>query len=72
MAGGSESWAMVNGERRMVPTGTTLLDLVRSLGLEPDRLAVELNREIVKRERWPATSVATGAVLEIVQFVGGG
>ena len=70
--GNSESWALVNGERRTVPSGVTLMDLVLSLGLEPDRLAVELDREIVKRERWPATSVPSGAMLEIVQFVGGG
>ncbi len=72
MTGKSESWAMVNGERRPVPAGATLVDLVVSLGLEPERVAVELDREIVKRDRWAATSVVAGAVVEIVQFVGGG
>lgn len=71
-ASSSESWAIVNGERRTVPDGATLLDLVLSLGLEPERLALELDREIVKRDRWGTTVVWAGSVVEIVQFVGGG
>ena len=62
----------INGERRAVEPGATLLDVVRSLGLEPERVAVELDREIVKRERWTETKVAGAAEIEIVQFVGGG
>ena len=63
---------VVNGEERTVPTGLSLVDLIRSLNLEPSRVAVELNREIVRREAWTETVVAGGARLEIVQFVGGG
>jgi len=63
---------VVNGEERAVPAGLSLVDLIRSLNLEPSRVAVELNREIVPREAWAATAVAGGARLEIVQFVGGG
>jgi thiamine biosynthesis protein ThiS len=49
-----------------------LLDVVRALNLDPQRVAIELNRAIVKRERWPDTTIASGAEIEIVQFVGGG
>ncbi|MCX6636829.1 MAG: sulfur carrier protein ThiS [Acidobacteria bacterium] len=63
---------VVNGEERTVPTGLSLVDLIRSLNLEPSRVAVELNREIVRREAWTGTVVAGGARLEIIQFVGGG
>jgi thiamine biosynthesis protein ThiS len=63
---------VVNGEERTVPAGLSLVDLIRSLNLEPSRVAVELNREIVRREAWTETVVAGGARLEIVQFVGGG
>ncbi len=63
---------VVNGEERAVPAGLSLLDLIQSLNLEPSRVAVELNREIVRREAWTTTVVAGGARLEIVQFVGGG
>jgi thiamine biosynthesis protein ThiS len=63
---------VVNGEERTVPPGLSLVDLILSLNLEPSRVAVELNREIVRREAWTGTVVASGARLEIVQFVGGG
>jgi thiazole synthase len=63
---------VVNGERREVPAGLSLAGLVRTLGLEPSRLAVERNRKIVRREAWAETPVADGDRLEIVQFVGGG
>jgi thiamine biosynthesis protein ThiS len=67
-----ENHVTVNGERRSFPPGTTLIDLIGALGLAPERVAVELNRAIVKREFWPGTTVDSGAEIEIVQFVGGG
>jgi thiamine biosynthesis protein ThiS len=68
----NENNVTVNGERRAFPPETTLLDLVRYLNLEPDRVAIELNRVIVKRELWSGAIVTDGAEIEIVQFVGGG
>ena len=62
----------VNGESRSVKSGTSVLDLLRELGLEPERVAVELERRIVKKAQWPSTILEAGAKLEIVQFVGGG
>jgi thiamine biosynthesis protein ThiS len=67
-----ENQVTVNGELRILPPHTTLLDLVRELNLEPERVAIELNRAIVKREIWPDTAITNGAEIEIVQFVGGG
>ncbi|MCL6506920.1 MAG: sulfur carrier protein ThiS [Bryobacteraceae bacterium] len=63
---------VVNGERRRVPEGQTVLEFLRSLNVDPARVAVEMDREILKRERWAQTPLAPGARLEIVQFVGGG
>jgi sulfur carrier protein len=63
---------LVNGEKRSVPPGHTLLKLLEDLRLEPSRVAVELDRRIVKRPEWDALELAAGAKLEIVQFVGGG
>jgi thiamine biosynthesis protein ThiS len=68
----TENLVTLNGERRNFPPQTTLLDVVRALNLEPARVAIELNRVIVKRELWSGTTVAGGAEIEIVQFVGGG
>jgi thiamine biosynthesis protein ThiS len=62
----------INGEPRQFASGLTLAALVEQLGMKADRVAIELNREIVPRDRWPATGLHEGDRLEIVHFVGGG
>jgi thiamine biosynthesis protein ThiS len=62
----------VNGEPREFTTVTTLFELVAQLGMKPDRVAVELNRELIPRDRWSSTRLSNGDKLEIVHFVGGG
>ena len=61
----------INGESRVVPADN-LKALVEQLGMKPDRVAIELNREIVAREQWLTTPLKDGDQLEIVHFVGGG
>jgi len=68
----SEIRIIINGQARQAPGGGSLLDLLVWLQIDPARVAVELNRAIVRREEWSKTRVETGATLEIVQFVGGG
>ena len=63
---------VVNGEARLAPQGQTVLGLLEALGLPPGRVAVELDRHIVRQPEWPETILYPGARLEIVQFVGGG
>ena len=62
----------INGEPREIPEGLTVASLLDHLGLAAGRVAVERNREILPRDRWPITGVAPGDVYEIVHFVGGG
>jgi len=62
----------VNGEPQTAPEGLSILGLLQQLQLDPERVAVELDRRIVKQPYWPETVLRTGAQLEIVQFVGGG
>ncbi len=62
----------VNGEIRELPDELTLDALVRQLALAPERLAIELNREVVRRARWAETVMRDGDQVEIVHFVGGG
>ena len=65
----------INGEERDFgnpPAPFTLLALVETLGMKADRLAVELNRDIVPRDRWAETTLHDGDRLEVVHFVGGG
>jgi len=62
---------IINGENRDL-TAQTLSALVEQLGMKPDRVAIELNREIVPRDRWAQVLLTNGDQLEIVHFVGGG
>ena len=63
---------VVNEEAREVPEETTVAGLVERLGLPAERLALELNREVVPRTRWPSIVLSEGDRVEIVHFVGGG
>ena len=65
----------INGDERTFPdssTPFTLAALIETLGMKSDRVAVELNRDIVSRDHWPETLLKDGDRLEIVHFVGGG
>ena len=62
----------LNGEPKELDEGTTLSSLVELLSLAPERVAVELNRDVVRRADWPATRLSDGDRVEIVHFVGGG
>jgi len=63
---------VLNGEARRIARGETISGLLLSLGLDPARVAVELERVIVRAPEWGATQVPEGANVEVVQFVGGG
>jgi len=63
----------INGEDRDFSLSPpTLAALVETLGMKPDRVAVELNRAIVPRNIWAETTLNEGDRLEVVHFVGGG
>jgi thiamine biosynthesis protein ThiS len=63
---------VINGETQVFDPPLTLAGLVEQLQMKADRVAVELNRNIVARDQWASTSLAEGDRLEIVHFVGGG
>lgn len=62
----------LNGEPREVEAEINLSDLVTELSLPPERVAIELNKKVVRRNDWPKTIITEGDRLEIVHFVGGG
>jgi thiazole synthase len=62
----------INGQHRRVPKGISIADLALELGLEPARVAVERNLEIVPRSTLRDVAVEDGDDYEIVTFVGGG
>ena len=63
---------LVNGENRRAKPGASVSDLLRDLGLDSGRVAIERNLEILPRPQWAETLVTPGDRYEIVQFVGGG
>lgn len=63
---------VVNGERRVVARGATLLELLAGLELDPRAVVVEYNRTIIRRPRLGEVTVAPGDAIELVHFVGGG
>jgi sulfur carrier protein len=65
----------LNGQERIlsgVEDGADLAQVVSALGLKADRIAVEVNGEIARRNAWPTAAVRAGDKLEVVHFVGGG
>jgi sulfur carrier protein len=68
----AEMKLQINGDLRHFPESLSLQALIQQLGMKADRVAVELNREIVSRENWDATILSDGDRLEVVHFVGGG
>ncbi len=62
----------VNGQEREFPAGRTIAQVLELLGLQPQLVVVEHNREILPRERIEEVEVRAGDNLEIVHFVGGG
>jgi thiazole synthase len=62
----------VNGELRKTDPGTTVAALLRSMGIDPARVAVERNRDVVPRATWADAGLVDGDKIEIVAFIGGG
>ena len=62
---------IVNGEPRDLSDGTTLHALLALLKLTPDKVAIELNRRLIRGEKYD-TPLKEGDAVEIVTFVGGG
>ena len=62
----------VNGELREVEENMTLPELVASLSLKAEQIAIELNQRVVRRAQWESTTLQNNDRVEIVHFVGGG
>lgn len=63
---------LLNGESRELPPNQSIADLLHSLSVPLDRVAIELNKAIVRKRDWENTTIAPGSQIEIVEFVGGG
>ncbi len=63
---------LVNGEERELEKPVTLLEFLLQLGIPKERVAIEVNKEVVRRKDWEITMINDGDRIEIVHFVGGG
>ena len=63
---------VLNGDPRQVPDGLNVAGLLKYLEIDGQKVAVELNREIVRQPQWESAEVREGAQVEVVWFVGGG
>jgi sulfur carrier protein len=63
---------LVNGERRDATLGTTVDDLLRELEIRSDRVAVEVNLEVLDRQEFARRGLREGDRIEIISFIGGG
>jgi len=63
---------LLNGEKRELPEGITILGLLEFLNIQHQRVAVERNEVIVKKDHYGETVIAEGDSLEVVSFMGGG
>ncbi len=62
----------LNGEKREVPESVNILGLLEHLSIQHQRVAVELNEMIVKKDRYAETVIREGDSIEVVAFMGGG
>lgn len=62
----------LNGEKKQMPDGITVIALLEFLKIQRQRVAVELNREIVKKDLYGTTAIKEGDSLEVVSFMAGG
>ena len=62
----------INGEDKLVPQNISILKLIESLKINKDRVVIELNKKIVKKDQFDSIFLSENDQLEIVTFVGGG
>lgn len=62
----------INGEIREIVDGSTLYDVIHSLGLSERVMAAAVNMEVVKQDKWANATLSEGDVIELLDFVGGG
>lgn len=62
----------INGETRNIESELNLLELLKKLELPTERIAIELNKSVVRKKDWETIKVGDADTIEIIHFVGGG
>jgi sulfur carrier protein len=63
---------LINGESKELRQNLNLIELLKHFSLPNERIAVELNREVVRKRDWETTKISEGDQIEVIHFVGGG
>lgn len=63
---------LINGETRELKSELNLLELLKKLELPTERIAIELNKEVVRKKDWETINISDADKIEIIHFVGGG
>ncbi len=72
MSPGTSIQIQVNGELQTAPSGSTIAGLLKQLDIRSDRVAVEVNLQILDRQNFDRQSLQEGDRIEIISFIGGG
>ena len=62
----------LNGDKKELPDSITLKDAVEKVCSNPDGVVAELNREIIRKDKWQKKLLKDGDILELIAFMGGG
>lgn len=62
----------LNGETKEIPADLNLEQLLAHFELPSQRVAIELNKEVIRRADWPSIKIGDSDVIEVIHFVGGG
>ncbi len=62
----------INGETKQLNQTLNLIELLKHFSLPSERIAIELNREVVRKKDWENIKINDGDKLEVIHFVGGG
>jgi sulfur carrier protein len=63
---------LINGANRELPEGITISQMIEHLSLPPRRMAIEVNKQVIRKQDWESTKLDERDAIEIVHFVGGG
>lgn len=63
---------LINGEKKEIAEKINLAEMLDRFSLPSQRVAVELNRQVIRRKDWDQTDISEGDVIEVIHFVGGG
>ncbi|CAN5488336.1 sulfur carrier protein ThiS [soil metagenome] len=62
----------INGETKEIPAEINLSKLLEVLALPNERIAIELNKEVVRKKNWESIRIKDSDTIEVIHFVGGG